>query len=96
MNNPVINECSNQRWYNDKGQLHNKSDPAFVSVSGTQMWFVNGKLHRTGGPAIICTNGVQFWCMNDRYYFNNKSFQKAAKLTDEDMAMIVLKCGNVT
>jgi hypothetical protein len=43
-------------------------------------------------------NGASFirWYINNERCFNNKSFQKAANLSDEDMIAIVLKYGNVT
>jgi hypothetical protein len=56
-----------------------------------------GKMNnsRTNGPAVIHIDGYKSWWINDKIYCDNKSFQKAAGITDEDMIAIVLKYGNV-
>lgn len=67
-----------------------------ISEFGTKRWFNDkGQLHSKNGPAVIYSDGLQYWYVNDQRYYDNKSFQRAAKLTDEDMNMIVLKYGNV-
>jgi hypothetical protein len=55
----------------------------------------NGKMHREDGPAYIHWGGVQAWYINGERYRDTKSYQEAAKLSDEDMLMITLKYGNV-
>jgi hypothetical protein len=52
-------------------------------------------LYRTDGPAVIWSDGYQSWWINDERYLNNKSFQKAAGISDEDMIAMVLKYGDV-
>jgi hypothetical protein len=65
---------------------------------GNQRWFNNaGQYHRTDGPAFIFViNGYVEWVINGYTYYDNKEFQKAANLSDEDMTAIVLKYGNVS
>jgi uncharacterized protein YfaQ (DUF2300 family) len=65
-------------------------------LTGADMWINEQRqLHRQGGPAYILEEHKEWWINGTRYY-NNKSFQKAANLSDEDMIAIVLKYGNVT
>jgi hypothetical protein len=69
-------------------------DPEVDRV-GTQRFRINGKLYRTDGPAVIYEDGFQMWFINDKSYCDNKSFQKAADISDEDMIAMVLKYGDV-
>jgi hypothetical protein len=67
-----------------------------IDESGYQCWYnKTRKLHRTDGPAIIRADKSQYWSINGNFYFNNKSFQKAVKLSDGDMTAIVLKYGDI-
>ena len=95
MNNPVIDNCGNQFWYNSDGDFHREDGPAVIYSSGKQEWWVYGILHRINGPAIIYSSGSQHWFVDGYRCRDNKSFQVAAKLTDEDMLMITLKYGDV-
>lgn len=57
--------------------------------------FVKGNMfHRTDGPAYI-RNGRCLWFVNGIAMLTNEQYQTAAKLTDEEMTMLVLKYGNV-
>jgi hypothetical protein len=67
-----------------------------IDEYGNQFWRdESGKCHRADGPAYINPDGYQSWWINDKRYCDNKSFQKAANLSDEDMLAIVLKYGDV-
>jgi hypothetical protein len=67
-----------------------------IDEYGTQRWYNEKKqYHRTDGPAIIWPDLTCYWYTNGTKYHDNKSFQKAANLSDEDMIAIVLKYGNV-
>lgn len=96
MQNPVIDQFGTKKWYNDKGQLHNENGPAVMYSDGAQFWRVNGEAHRTDGPAVINPDGSQHWYINNKKYYNNRSYQKAAGITDEDMLAITLKYGNIS
>lgn len=96
MTNPIFDQFGAKRWYNDKDLFHRTDGPAYIDSDGTQGWLTNGKFHRTDGPAIIWSDGSQTWYVNDQKYRDNNSYQKAAGITDEGMAMIVLKYGNVS
>jgi hypothetical protein len=62
---------------------------------GSQIWYKNNQLHREDGPAFIDNDGYQSWWINNKRYYDNKSFQIAAGLSDEDMSVLILKYGNV-
>lgn len=94
MTNPVIDEYG-QRWFNANKDLHREDGPAWIMPSGTQAWFRNGKHHRIDGPAIVWYGADTGWYVNNIRVFNNKEFQKAANLTDEEMTALILKYGNV-
>jgi hypothetical protein len=68
-----------------------------IDKHGNQLWQNNAhNLHRIDGPAYIgIKNEYKSWWINGRCYHDNKSFQEAASLSDEDMIAIVLKYGNV-
>jgi hypothetical protein len=95
MTNPVIDEIGNQYWYDENGQYHRIDGPAVLEVSGIQIWCINGKAHRTDGPAYIRLDGEQEWWVNGKFYFDNKSFQEAAGITNEQMQDIIAKYGDV-
>ena len=94
MSGPIIDEFGNQKWNDVNGYLHREDGPAFIWANGDQNWYKNGRPHRTDGPSDVYIGGLSWW-INGQSYHNNQSFQKAAKLSDEDMLAIVLKYGNV-
>jgi hypothetical protein len=57
---------------------------------------ITGQYHKTDGPAIIYDDGYKIWAINGDHYYTNSSFQRAAGISDEDMAVIILKYGNIT
>jgi hypothetical protein len=83
-----------QYWHNEKGQYHREDGPAVIWENGLQEWYNDGVLHREDGPAVYIT-GHQSWYLNDNQYTDNKTFQLAANLSDEDMLAMILKYGNV-
>jgi hypothetical protein len=96
MSKPFIDNIGTQIWRNDNGKLHRENGPAYISLSGYKAWYKNGLRHREDGPAIILTDDSMAWYINGKRKLKNSSFQKAAKLSDEDMIAIVLKYGNIT
>ena len=81
-------------WYVD-GKLHRVGGPAVEYADGYRAWWVDGKLHRVDGPAVERKSGTNEWWVCDKRCKSNKAFQKAVKLTDEEMAKVILKHGNV-
>ena len=71
------------------------SKSVLIEINGRKEWRLNGLLHRTDGPAIEWAYGVNWWYVNGIRMHSYKSFQKAAKLSDEDMAFVVLKHSNI-
>ncbi len=51
--------------------------------------------HRTDGPAVIYPDGDCEWWIKGKTFGNNKSYQLEAGLSDEEMAVIILKYGSV-
>ena len=96
MINPEIDQYGTKRWFNDKNQLHNENGPAIEWISGSIAWWVDGEPHRINGPAYEYADGTKLWYVDGEIYHYNQTYQKAAGISDEDMAMIVLKYGNVT
>jgi hypothetical protein len=67
-----------------------------IEECGNQIWCnKKGQFHREDGPAYINPDGYQSWYTNGKYHHTNKSFQKAANLSDEDMTAMILKYGDV-
>ena len=58
-------------------------------------WIKDGTFHRIDGPAIISLK-QNTWYLGGLLYSYNKEFQTAAKLSDEDMAIMILKYGNIS
>ena len=80
-----------EMWRNNRGQFHCDDGPAIIYESGLQCWYKEDKMHRVDGPAFMHPNGVDAWYIDDCIYRTPKQFQEAAKLSDEDMAFILLK-----
>lgn len=49
--------------------------------------------HRTDGPAITYANGDILWVLNGIRYYDIEEFQRDAKLTDEEVSILILKYG---
>jgi len=52
--------------------------------------------HRTDGPALIDSNGYAEWHIKGINYDNFKDFQKAGRLTDDQMTILKLKYGEIS
>ena len=71
--------------------------PFYVTWANGDITYYNDRFyHRLDGPARISASGIKEWYVNDTLYKNNKAYQKAVGLSDEDMAVIILKYGNVS
>jgi hypothetical protein len=95
MTNPKISLHGYKQWSNERGQYHREGGPAIVWENGSQVWYINGKIHRENGPAYIDINGYKEWYLNDEKYHDNKSFQEAASITDEDMLAMILTYSDI-
>ena len=83
-----------KRWFFG-GKLHKIDGPAIEYANGTKFWYVDGKRHRLDGPAGERSDGTKFWFVDGKQHYTNKSFQVAAKLSDEYMTVLILKYGNM-
>ncbi len=66
--------------------------------SGTVRYYIDASLrfyHRIDGPAVVYPDGDREWWIKGRSFVDNKSYQLAAGLSDEEMAVIILKYGSV-
>ena len=85
-----------QYWLNDNNLFHREDGPAIIEPDGYCEYWQDGNLHRKNGPAVEWPNGMNTWYVDGKRYTCNRTYQKAAGISDEDMAMIVLKYGNVS
>jgi hypothetical protein len=90
MINPTIDQYGVQRWC-EGDELHRIGGPAVIFASGTQGWFVKGKCHRIDGPACVDYDGTHHWYVDGVFCYNTAQFQKAAKLSNEEMSFLLLK-----
>jgi hypothetical protein len=96
MSNPIIDDHGTKRWLDKNGKHHRIDGPSLIYTNGSQIWYKNTQLHRIDGPAYIQCNGYHmWWIIDDKRYYDNKSFQEAANLSDEDMSIMILKYGNI-
>lgn len=95
MDNPVIDDYGNTHWYAN-GVRHREDGPSYVGANGTEIWRIHGEIHRIDGPAVTYINKKQSWYVNGNEYTSDKEFQKAANISDEDMAVMIMKYGNVS
>lgn len=81
------------KWFKDAEYhiLHREDGPAVVRPGNIQCWYINGERHREDGPAIIWADDSYSWYIDGKKYLDKKKFQKAAKLSDEDMTALLLK-----
>lgn len=47
----------NEYFYDEKGEYHNTSGPAFIGYDGEKMHYLHGKTHNSEGPALIHPDG---------------------------------------
>jgi hypothetical protein len=70
--------------------------PTVEMPDGFTCWMGKyGNLHRLTGPAVIRSDGSIEWWINGFRYYNFKSFQEAAKLTDDQITILILKYGAI-
>lgn len=83
------------KWYDERNRLHRDGGPAVILADGTEHWMQHGKHHRIDGPAIIYPDGRIRWCIDDEPINNRNRFQQLAKLSNEELAILILKYGNI-
>jgi hypothetical protein len=96
MDNPTIFSDGTMVWHNNELKRHREDGPAVTFINGCEQWYIDGKRHRKGGPAVVFPNGDRDWYIHGTLHYNNKSYQEAAGLSDEEMTMIILKYGNIS
>lgn len=89
---PVETEDGELRWYKD-GMLHRENGPAVVYQNGDGDWYCNGRPHRTDGPSFSNPIG---WFIGGVRITTTKQYQRKAKLSDEELAYIILKFGDIS
>ena len=93
-NGLVLDDCDTEYWYVDD-ILHRDDGPAIVQKDGFQAWFMHGQCHRIDGPAITRADGTVWWWLYDSPVSSPFQFQRASGCTDEELAMLILKYGNI-
>ena len=74
---------------------NNPAECCITWPNGDVGYYVGDNAHRTDGPALIKENGYKTWMLHAKIYYDNKSFQRDAGLSDEDMLAMILKYGDV-
>ncbi len=61
-----------------------------------EFWLKDGKYHRLDGPSLIYLDDNEIlWYVNGDRITSNIMYQEATGLSNEDMAFVILKYGNV-
>ncbi len=85
--------------FNYKDWLENgaptNGEYCIIFNNGTGRWFKNGTRHRLDGPSCMYVSRNIEWWVGGIQCRNNKSYQEATGLSNEDMAVVILKYGNV-
>ena len=67
-----------------------------IDGDGNIFWVNSrGENHRIDGPALFWPDGTHSYWIDGHRFAKASAFQKAAKLSDEDMAMLKLKYGQI-
>tara|TARA_R110000851_G_scaffold33365_1_gene88686 strand:- start:420 stop:767 length:348 start_codon:yes stop_codon:yes gene_type:complete len=61
MDNPVIDQYGDKRWFNSNRKFHRDDLPAIEYADGANSWYQHGEYHRDDGPAVILTDGEKWW-----------------------------------
>ena len=83
MTKMVIASDGSEVWYKDD-----------IDASSDIQWSIS-EIHRLDGPAYIMTDGRMMWWVGGIQYTSFKAFQKAGKLTDDQMTILILKYGEI-
>ena len=85
-----------QKWFDHWNRLHRRDGPAVILADGTEHWMIHGKHHRTDGPAIIYPDGRTRWFINDIRIESKNRFRLRTNISNEDLAILILKYGDIT
>jgi len=67
MQNPIINEFGEKKWFDYQDKLHRDDDlPALISSLKNKYWYFHHKWHRTFGPSSEQNDGEIHWTWLDR------------------------------
>lgn len=66
-----------------------------IDPIGVHRWFKYGRLHKEDGPAVIYPDGDNYWYLNNEWVRSVKEYQEKLNLSDEDMIVLILKCGDI-
>lgn len=94
---PLRDGFGNEYWQENE-QLHRVGGPAMITQTGVRYWFINGTLHRTDGPAIEFPNNPihDQWCVHGIKVNSWPWFQQLAKISDEELTLLILKYGELS
>ena len=67
MNNGIVDQKDNKRWYLN-GKLHRVDGPAIEYSDGGKVWCTDGKMHRLNGPAVEYYNGEEEWFIHGKLH----------------------------
>ena len=90
----VVYPDGQEMWYFN-GERHRIGGPAcYGGLPGATAWYHCNRLHREDGPALI-HNGKVEWYVHGKQYTNTREYQLATKLTDAEMAAVILRYGSI-
>ena len=95
LDGPALIEADGAQHWALNGEYHREDGPAMIWANGRQEWFRRGRCHRMDGPAIIDEYGNYGWYLNDDRICSREEFQRRAGLSDEEMALLILKYGDI-
>jgi hypothetical protein len=64
-------------------------------LGGNYVCNASGAMHCDNGPAVVYDDGRISWYIHGKKIYTTADYQRAAKLSDEEMTMLVLKYGGV-
>ena len=89
----VIHQNGTEIWYRH-GEKHREDGPAFIAKD-KNVWYFNGQYHRIDGPAVEYKDGRNpRWCLHGVWITNSKDFKFYSEISDEDLAVLILKYGD--
>jgi hypothetical protein len=84
MNNGLIIDKDDNKFYYLNDKLNREDGPAIESANGSKKWYINGKRHREDGPAVEHSHGSKYWYLNGQEIIckDNEEFLRIVNLIE--------------
>lgn len=94
---PAVIHTDGTREWRNMGILHRIDGPAKEVATGEQQWWYEGQRHRLDGPAIVKANpSERSWWINGQHIISAHHFKFLSECSDEHLAMLILKYGEIS